>query len=255
MMRLRAPARSRRPIRSARLGRAGHGELTRIADPPSTWRLGWLPLIAVLLLLLWWLWPESPRTLTQLNLSGPRSPACVRLVILPDQSGSMDKFASARDDAFAELVPWAITNLRPDDELAVIDWASTAALASGPVRVDEVPRGTLPSAPVDRDGTELSSAVDAVAALPVSACHTSLVFLTDTLISPVSAQVIRRLADATVTSVTVVLPDGASVSSEWTDALPFSQMVISDAHDADATARSLGQAVAFATGQQLSDAD
>lgn len=243
---------TRTVMRRTGAGVVGCGRLTRLSDPPAKAWLWWLaPLVAVLLLL-WWLWPKPADTLTQLHLSGARSPACVRLVILPDRSGSMEEFAAARDGAFAQLIPWATANLRADDELAVIDWAASAAVAAGPARVDQVADGSLPSVAVETDGTDLTRAVDAVVAMPGTTCRTALVFLTDTAVSPVADQTIRSLVDATVTSVTVVLPDGASVTSEWTNAMPFSRTVTSNARDADATARALGQAVAFATDQQLS---
>lgn len=97
-----------------------------------------LLLAAVPVLLAWALTDlsEPERLLADRPLVGSRGPSCLRLVIANDVSGSMSDFAGARDAALHQLVDWAPRNLRPDDELSIVDFAADAAvrLPVSPVR-------------------------------------------------------------------------------------------------------------------------
>lgn len=235
-------------------GLTSGGTLAPVGQPgPSRWLRRSAALLVPLLVgvaLLAWLRSDEP-TIEELRLAGPRAPACLRLVIMPDMSGSMSEFTAVRDAAFTRVVRWSATNLRPDDELVVIPWAGSAAIALGPTLIRDVVPGPLPPASIDSQGTNLVAAVDAVRSLPSSDCHDALVVLTDSIVDALPPGLSRRLVRPTVTSVTVVLPAGTQLTETWRKAMPFTRTITADPNNAGATARSLGEVVAFATGQRL----
>ena len=53
---------------------------------------------------------RPPRSLAGAVLTGPRGPACVRVVVAPDMSGTMTEYAAARRAAMAQLIPWRQPN-------------------------------------------------------------------------------------------------------------------------------------------------
>ena len=191
--------------------------------------------------------------LTRQVLVGPRNLTCQRVIVLLDQSGSMAEYAQVRVDAMATLADWGPDNLRSDDQLAVVRWADTAVVDTPPTDVGAIGASTFASDGGGvGDGTELLPAVEQVAGMPVGACRTSLVFVSDGEIGRADQrQLDAALQGAGVDRVSLVLPNSASAPEYWMRLFPYSETFYADPNNANQTARALGQAIASATGQQL----
>lgn len=222
------------------LGRAGRGLAALLA------------LLAVLAVAAWW-WTGRATALEQVHLAGRRSPAPVALVVLLDVSGSFAAYSGVRQDVLDQVVRWAPDNLRDDDTLSVLTFAGGADRLLATVPVGDLRRrgpAFLPSGP-QQDGTRILPAL-AAADTPPAGRPTSLVVVTDTLVSDldraaVDAQV-RRLGALTMT---LVLPSGVHATSGWSSVFGYQQVVSADPGAADATALAVGRAIAHATGQRL----
>lgn len=211
---------------------------------------------AMVALLLWWLLPTG-QELADRALVGPRGPACLRLVMAVDQSGSMRDETDARDAAFAELVPWAARNLRPDDELDVIDFAAEARLRAA-TPVSRLATTTVPGPAPVRDGryTLLDPVLDQVRSLGASSCDTALVLLSDGQLVgvPSSEDAARLLLRGAGLHDLLLLVPGRSleVPPEWST-FPTAAVRRFDGTDADVTAEAFGSAIGSLTGQTLTN--
>lgn len=195
----------------------------------------------------------APAALADYRLEGYRAPGCIRFVVLRDQSGSMSTFADAREKTTDQLVRWIATPdvLRDDDELAVIDWAGSAAVAMPVTRIADLSGTTPGTASGLSDGTDINVAAEAVAGLPESTCGVALVLLTDGESDPLRAASAEALARAGVTSVMTIVPSGASLPSSWTDDFPYGDVRTAYADDVDGNAKAIAEAISLATGQRL----
>jgi hypothetical protein len=236
-----APA---RPASAAGLAGAGLRGSRRLLVPLLLLLLA----IPVVLLLL----PQPEGRLEEYVLTGERSPACVRTVVLRDQSGSMVGFEVARDGAMAQLASWSREpdTLRADDEIAIIDFAAGAAVAHTATAIADLPDGVA-AMPLASDSTELGEAIALLATLPATTCSTSLIALSDGAITPLSDQARSGLAAAGVTHVALVLPIDGQAPAEWVEAFPYGLVVAAPADDADRTANAVARAVASSVGQRL----
>lgn len=191
--------------------------------------------------------------LDRLALAGARGPACVRLVILPDVSGSMADYAAVRAEALRQVIAWAPGNLRPDDEVAVIRWDDRAELVMKPTPVDDLARvPDRAGRPLGGSGSDVGQALKVLAQLAPTVCHTSLIAITDTIVEPLdSSTTDQLLRDAGVGGIDVILPLRTDVSQEWMATFPSTRMHVAAPDDPTMTARSVGEAVAAATGQSL----
>ncbi len=185
-------------------------------------------------------------------LAGPRSPACVRIVVIRDQSGSMTAFQAARDDAMRQLVSWSASThtLRATDSLAIVDFAGDGKVALSTTPIRSV--GPIPGdAATNPDGSDLNAAIEAVATLPTSTCRTSLIVLSDALVTGLDSTARAALTSSGVTNVALILPGHLSVPDLWKHDFPYADVFVSSGSDPDLTARSVAQAVAHSVGQRM----
>lgn len=212
---------------------------------------------AMLAALVWSLLPDGDGGLAERVLAGPRGPSCVRMVIAVDVSGSMSDYAGARDSALGQLVGWSRGNLRPDDELAVIDFAESAAIRLPVTRVDALPAGAASSAIAVPDGrtTNLAPVLDRVREQPGGRCDRALLLLSDAQLADLPATVTdgrTALSAHDVHDADLLVPgEDIDVPAQWTTAFPAAAPIRFDGHDTDDTAVAFGEAVAVLTGQEL----
>ena len=191
--------------------------------------------------------------LTRQELVGARGPTCQRVVVLLDQSGSMTDYAQVRVDAMETLAGWAPANLRGDDQIAVVDWADSAAVRTAPTDVRALAQWD-PTANASNvgGGTSVMPAVEQAAGLDDTGCRTTLVFISDGQVADGSTTRLNEmLRDAGIDGVSLVLPNATPVPDHWMSLFPYSKTFQADPLNPGQTARALGQAVASATGQQL----
>ena len=198
---------------------------------------------------------STPTSLQEARLVGVRGPGCIRLVLLADVSGSMAQYTAARTTALGEVLAWVPGNLRPDDELAVIDWAAqpaaampvttVAAITGGPARLDQ------PT--VDPGSTNLTPAVELVGAQPASRCRTLAAVLSDGLISdPDPAAMLNTLKQAHVDQVQLLRPSpDLPTPTTWRHTLPYAPSTAFNGNSPTDTALTFGQLLATLTGQHL----
>ncbi|WBB77297.1 hypothetical protein O7606_13405 [Micromonospora sp. WMMD882] len=219
-----------------------------------------LLLVLVLVALLAWLVTRvvpaqlGERQLERTVLVGPRGPACLRMVMVVDISGSMADFAAPRDRALDRLFSWLGDNLRDGDEVAVVDFAAEAATRV-PATDYRTARLTGPTGAKDGRDTLVRPALDQVRRLGPTTCDTELMFISDAQINdlPGDADAGRRiLADTDVHGIHLLVPgEEVEVDDRWTVAFPSAAPIRFDGNDADETALTLGEAVAAVTGQRL----
>jgi hypothetical protein len=198
----------------------------------------------------------EPTEVGQVRLTGPRSPGCLRLLVLPDQSGSMADYATAREAALAQVLAWAPRNLDARDELAVVNWAGSADLTLPPTPVEDVGTSVPARQLAVPDGTVLDGVLDVLASLPATTCRTTLVFLSDGVLTQKPVQDTDAvLAAAGVAQVTTVLPTGDSVPDEWEQLFPYGSVATAEATDPGANALAIAEVLAAATGQEVEEVD
>jgi hypothetical protein len=114
-------------------------------------------------------------------LAGPRGPSCLRLVLANDVSGSMSDYAMAREQAMTALLNWLPKNLRSDDEIAVIDFAETAATKMPPTKVSTLVSGNTLASGGAMDGsyTWFTPVLTQMDSWPKTNCDIALVLLSD----------------------------------------------------------------------------
>src|SRR5260370_1270642 len=155
----------------------------RLERPPGSNRFyAFSLLLALLVAAGWYFWPaaKSPDTLSGYKTAGPRDEVnCLRLVIGVDVSGSMADFAVPRDDALNQLFSWLKKNLRPDDQVAIIDFAAVAEIRMWPTQVASL--GGLPAPTGARDGTYtyFDPILTDIDQFPRTSCDTALVLISD----------------------------------------------------------------------------
>lgn len=198
-----------------------------------------------------------PPTLSSLTLRGARSAAAVRLVIANDVSGSMSEFAAAREAAIDALVAWAPANLRPTDEIGVIEFAEEARWTLRPATVHHLALmgAVRESTGLAGGGTALLPVVDRVCNLGAHPGRLSVWLLSDGEYPdyPSSVEAGRRLLqDAGVDSLPLLIPSRAAhAPTEWRDTFPDEASLSFDGLDPEATALAFALALAGVTGQRL----
>lgn len=166
--------------------------------------------------------PNTPTTLDDVRLVGPRGPGCERIVLAQDVSGSMSDFAAARSATLAEIRRWAPQNLRSDDQIGVLDFAAVAAWQQKPSPVGS-PQVTGGGA-TDGTNTNLDPVLELVQALPASQCNTALVLISDAQLIDLpadTAQARRSLRASGIHDIFLLVPgDSIDVPGEWSHAFP-----------------------------------
>lgn len=198
-----------------------------------------------------------PLALSELALRGARPAAPIRLVIARDASGSMTQFAAAREAALDELVAWAPSNLRPTDQIGVLDFAEEARWALRPMSVADLSVHGARRRPTNLDGggTAWRPVLDRVQALGDHPGRVSLWLISDGEYPdyPKSADAGQRmLLDAGVQSMPLLVPSqSAVVPGVWLDIFPGQPSLSFEGLDGHATAVAFAHALAAVTGQRL----
>lgn len=232
------------------------GYLPGPAHPRQGGRFRWarwlIPLAALFTsALLLWGWTH-PSSLASARLEGTRGPGCLRLVIAADVSGSMSRIAAPRDAAVTQVLRWAPGNLRPDDEVVLLDFAGSAALRAGPTSIGDpvIPTSAQP----DLSGTQFEPVLARVAGLPSGRCRTALLLLSDGQMSdlPVAEpDATSQLTAAGIHRIDLIVPGITDVNPGWSSLYPSAPPEVFDGADPDATAVTIARHIAGATGQNL----
>lgn len=241
------------------LNLVGNGPLKAPDGTRSRRRLLFLVLLPLLLLTSLWRATggddaaASVTTLAGGRLTGPRGPACIRLVVAEDVSGSMEAFSAARDRAISQFLSWAPGNLRADDEIGVVTFSGVARWRIPPTRVGTPPKMTTVG---DLgDGTEFRPMVEVVGKSSNGQCENHLVMVSDAQFSdaPATATEARSLLqDAGITGIYLLVPGkDVNVFPSWEVVYPAAPPKRFDGMDADATGVEFAKVVASATGQSL----
>ncbi|HET9894558.1 MAG TPA: hypothetical protein VFQ44_06445 [Streptosporangiaceae bacterium] len=244
--------------RGIRLGRP-----SGLKGPMGSTGVYLLPLlmIGMLAAAVWYLWPSPGQAQAPASLSGYRAGGardelnCLRLVIGVDVSGSMRGFTVPRDDALTELFGWVKTNLRPDDQVAIIDFAAVAKIRMMSTTVADL--GSLPPPAGAEDGyyTYFRPILADVDQLPATRCDTALVLISDAqLIDLPKTQAAGRslLLAHHISKIRLLVPGAAiQVDPIWVKGFPSAVPYVFDGTDAEATGLALGRVVVSLTGQSL----
>ena len=195
--------------------------------------------------------PSQPDHISDVALTGPRGPACERIIMANDTSGSMSEYTIAREAALTQFLQWAPANLRADDEVGVIDFSGHAEWSRTPTRIGE-PAVLIHTTPAD--STALTPIIELLAALTGSTCDTTLVLLSDAqypdIPRPDDARALLTRAD--LHDIVLLVPDpDINVPTEWTQAFPTAPPIRFDGTNPDATALAIAEVTATITGQQL----
>jgi hypothetical protein len=221
----------------------------------------WLVALAAVALLgaaaLWWDGRRGADSIDGVFLTGPRQSYCLRMVVGNDVSGSMTDFAAARESALSDFLGWAPDNLRPNDEVGVIDFAGAASWTRVPTPIgSSAVRGPARDVYVG-DQTLLMPVLDRVAELPSSPCHTVLVLFSDAQLSdlpPTEEEGRSVLQAAGLDGVVLLVPgDDIDVPDVWTTVFPAAEPQSFDGLDADETGLTVASVVAELTGQDLAE--
>ncbi len=237
-------------------------QLPAVGGPPGlpagSRRRLWLLLAALLTLLLTAVrcaqaGAGTPTSLADARLVGPRGPGCIRLALLADESGSMARYTTPRAAAVEEVLHWAPANLRPDDELAVIDWGGTAAAGLPTTPTARLPAAGLTQPAIDPTGSALTTAVTALAGQPASRCRTLAAVISDGLIAETDpAAMLTSLQHADVDQIRLLRPSPKLPTPDrWTRILPYAPSTAFHGRDPTNTALTFGKLLATATGQHL----
>ena len=232
------------------------GGLRELAPLSGRARIPWWLMALLVLALLSGLWylirEEQPNSLFEAHLAGPRSPAPVSVAIMLDESGSFVDYGHVRQQVLDQLAVWAPENLRPDDLVTVVSFASGAVVKVPTTRVADLanrPADSTPTAP--GGGTSIQPALRLLAEdTDAKDASVSLVAVTDTMISDADPDVIEGLVTSLgATTMSVVTPTG--VERPWRGAFGWELELKADADSADQIALAVGRAFAHATGQNL----
>ena len=256
-------------VRPRTLARSGNrlgtrSRLARSGRLPGTgdrrpWAVAALAALILAVALVGWQRHSQPTALAGWALAGPRGPACLRLIVANDVSGSMSDYSASREEALASLLQWAPENLRDTDSIGVLDFAGAATAVRGPQKVEDLAshgsssllRAGLP----DVSDTALEPVLATVGALPPSSCDTVLALLSDGLASDLPAtadEALTALQGSDVHDVVLLVPShGIDVPRAWSRAFPTARPLAFDGTSANATALAIGRAIAEITGQEL----
>lgn len=227
---------------------------TAASESPRRWP--WLlltALVAVALAVPAWEASSAPNSLDEVVLVGDRGPGCIRLVVASDQSGSMTGFAVPREQALAQFLKWAPTNLRPDDEITVLAFTDHVETVLKPVSVTAHP--TAGSLAIDGQDTLFAPVISAISQLPATDCSTALLLLSDGVMSdlnddPETARAQVRAAG--VNELFLLVPgDDIGVAPEWAQTYPYAAPVRFDGTDPTETGLVFGRTLSTLTGQNL----
>ncbi|WP_409046942.1 vWA domain-containing protein [Microbacterium sp. HA-8] len=224
-----------------------------LRETPTRRKYWWLLLLllglgAVLLGLL-----PHPRSddLADLTLTGMRGPACVRIVVAPDVSGSMTQFEQVRTTALAEVARWAPANLRDDDEFAVIVWDDGATVALAPIPLSAGANLPTSLGQPGSGGSDIGPAVDLLPALPTTPCRSAIVAISDGIIGTDTSGIEETLRASGFDRVAIILPNGSSAPATWMDVFPYSLQFHADPQSTAQTGRAVAEAIAATTDQLL----
>lgn len=239
--------------------RGPQGGLRELAPMPRGARARvWLPLLLVPLLVLTGIGLHrhlsGPTSLTQAHLTGPRSPAPVSVVILVDESGSFTQYTQMRQDLLDQLATWAPENLRPDDMVTVIAFASDAQIRMAPTTVADLQaRGPrYQNTPPGGSGTSIQPALEQAEQIAPTGMTSTLIVLSDTLVDDATPQAAAHTAAAlNATTMTLMVPDGTDPTPQWSQAFAWEQVISVDPGSLDQTGVAVAQALAHATGQTV----
>lgn len=200
---------------------------------------------------------DQPDTLESYVLEGPRSPACLRMVIGTDVSGSMSDYAAARDSALAQLQHWATLpqTLRADDEMTVVDFARTALTRFPPTPAASSP--SRPAAPVeDGHDTLLLPMLEQTRGFSAATgCEVVLLLLSDAQIADLPATPAegrKLMREFGIHDIQLLVPgEKIDVPDTWAQAYPDAPPIRFDGLDPDETALTIGRTVGALTGQNF----
>jgi hypothetical protein len=234
-----------------------------------------LPLLLLLLLAYWpddhenppaGSGPQAPSGVSGFVLDGPRGPNCLRLVLANDVSGSMSNYATAREQSMTALLDWLPKNLKGDDEVAVIDFAQTAATKIPPTRAGTLVSGhtVAGTGAMDGDYTWFAPVLTQMDTWPKTNCDIALVLLSDAqfvlsaendppLSLPVDVDGGRQLAqEHHIHDIRLLVPDPSiEVPPEWENAFPAAAPLRFNGLDSDETSKAVASAIAELTKQSL----
>lgn len=227
-------------------------------------RRRWMALIAALALALIALaacqflgaGPGRPGALGGYQLVGARGPSCLRLIIGMDVSGSMRGYSAARDDALRQLVGWAGQphTLGPRDQLAVVDFAQTAAIRSSP-RPVSAPAELSPPPVTDGRDTLLHPLLQQIKTFRPTTCDSVLVLLSDAQLADLPPGVPagdKLLSGYGIHDIRLLVPSSSiTVWRQWPQAFPSAQPLFFDGTNSSDTAIAFGRVIAGLTGQRL----
>jgi hypothetical protein len=181
-------------------------------------------------------------------------------VLVVDDSGSMNRMTRARDAALGADLDWMKRNLRDDDEVAVVDFAASAAVripvtAVRDLRPDDA---RVPAPVLSANRTLVQPALTAIARLQPTRCDVDALFLSDGQFTdlPASADAGRRelLADGIHDLLLLVPSRGrGNPPSQFRTAFPGTQADHFDGRNSAESAVAVAEAVARCTGQRLAD--
>lgn len=240
------------PHRSSRFGRGGRFTTSRQPSPRRALWLLLLPLLAAAVVVAL-IAHQRTEPLSSLVLVGDRSPACVRTVVLRDQSGSMAGYELAREAAMQQIVRWGSgeDTLRSNDELAIIDFAAQGSVALPTTTVEKASTSIPGNAVTDLGGSTIGSGILAMSALPSTDCVTSLVVLSDSHVTSLTSAEKEELVRQGVAHIALILPGDMGVGSEWSKDFPTSLVLRASAADPGLTAIAVGEAIAASVDQRL----
>lgn len=236
-----------------KIGRDDHQRRSRA----SSWRaiivtLLLLPLLGIVAFRGWQ--AVAPVTnISDTELVGPRPPVPVSLVLLLDDSASFEPYAEMRSTALDEVITWAPQNLRPDDTLTVITFTSGADVLLPTSTMGDLAAGGAEYLPTSRaNGTLILPALRKAAEVVPDGATTSLIVVTDTVVSDPDAAAVRTLAkEMNATTMSVITPKGVKVDPHWKEAFSWEAAFKARPSDPEEIAVAVGKAVSHATGQSL----
>lgn len=239
--------------------RAGIRPPRGLQRPPGSKSLYVIPLVlALIAAACCYLWTDMATRpiLAHYRAAGARDDVnCLRLVVGMDVSGSMANFAVPRDDALQQLFGWLKTNLRPDDQVAVIDFGAVANIRMWPTTVAGL--GSLPAPIGAKDGvyTYFNPVLQDIDRFPPSSCDTALVLISDAQLIDLpttTTQGRQLLLRHHVDRIRLLVPGAAiQVGANWAKGFPSAVPTVFDGLDARATGLALGHTVVGLTGQSL----
>jgi hypothetical protein len=199
---------------------------------------------------------SAPGTLAGYEAAGPRDEMnCLRIVLANDVSGSMQDFAAARDDALQQLFSWLKKNLRPNDQVAMIDFAAVANIRMQPTQVSRL--DSLPAAVGATDGTYtyFKPVLADISMFQPTTCDTAVLVLSDAQLIdlPINEAAGQQLLAAHhIDRIRLLVPGaGIQVGTDWAKGFPAAVPLVFDGLDPQATGLALGTTIVGLTGQKL----